>query len=242
MCISMPVHIPVYTCMCVCLHMRYGAYQMDAVVKNPPASAGDVGDPASVPGSGRSPGEGNGRPPVGREQISAGGVFRLSHPTFVNKDCVTAGACAPEVPAWPRATLCGSRPRALPERRRPPRCAPAGSVGSAREERTRRGCRPGWEGRRGRGSGGPSSPECAVPAPASGTACTGSALATPVCLPGKSCGRRQAAVRGVAASDRLSEHHARTRMPYVYLYLCTHGCVCTYSSINTSRQWLVVVR
>ena len=30
-----------------------------SVVKNPPASAGDLG---SVPGSGRSPGEGNGNP------------------------------------------------------------------------------------------------------------------------------------------------------------------------------------
>ena len=85
LCMCAHVHIPVYTCMCVCLHMWYGAYQMDAVVKNPPASAGDVGDRASVPGSGRSPGEGNGSPPVGREQISAGGVFRLSHPTFCTK-------------------------------------------------------------------------------------------------------------------------------------------------------------
>ena len=33
-----------------------------AVVKNPPASAGDAGDTSSIPGSGRSPGEGNGNP------------------------------------------------------------------------------------------------------------------------------------------------------------------------------------
>ena len=32
------------------------------MVKNPPADAGDPGDPASIPGSGRSPGEGNGNP------------------------------------------------------------------------------------------------------------------------------------------------------------------------------------
>ena len=31
-------------------------------VKNPPASAGDVRDTGSVPGLGRSPGEGNGNP------------------------------------------------------------------------------------------------------------------------------------------------------------------------------------
>ena len=33
-----------------------------SVVKNPPASAGDAGDLGSIPGSGRSPGEGNGNP------------------------------------------------------------------------------------------------------------------------------------------------------------------------------------
>jgi len=32
------------------------------VVKNPPANAGDVGDVGSIPGSGRSPGEGNDNP------------------------------------------------------------------------------------------------------------------------------------------------------------------------------------
>ena len=32
------------------------------MVKNPSANAGDAGDPGSIPGSGRSPGEGNGNP------------------------------------------------------------------------------------------------------------------------------------------------------------------------------------
>ena len=32
------------------------------MVKNPPANVGDTGDMGSVPGSGRSPGEGNGNP------------------------------------------------------------------------------------------------------------------------------------------------------------------------------------
>ena len=32
------------------------------MVKNPPAKAGDVKDVGLIPGSGRSPGEGNGRP------------------------------------------------------------------------------------------------------------------------------------------------------------------------------------
>ena len=39
-------------------HM-YILYTGDSVVKNPPANAGDVG---SIPGSERSPGEGNGNP------------------------------------------------------------------------------------------------------------------------------------------------------------------------------------
>ena len=35
---------------------------MALLVKNPPANAGDVRDAGSIPGSGRSPGEGNGNP------------------------------------------------------------------------------------------------------------------------------------------------------------------------------------
>ena len=38
------------------------ASQVALVVKNPPASAGDVRDVSLIPGSGRSPGEGNGNP------------------------------------------------------------------------------------------------------------------------------------------------------------------------------------
>ena len=34
----------------------------DTVVENPPANARDAGDVVSIPGSGRSPGEGNGNP------------------------------------------------------------------------------------------------------------------------------------------------------------------------------------
>ena len=35
---------------------------MALVVKNPPTNAGDPGDTGSIPGLGRSPGEGNGNP------------------------------------------------------------------------------------------------------------------------------------------------------------------------------------
>ena len=39
-----------------------GASQVALVVKNPPASAGDIRDLGSIPGLGRSPGEGRGNP------------------------------------------------------------------------------------------------------------------------------------------------------------------------------------
>ena len=39
-----------------------GGFPAGSVVKNPPASAGDAGDTASIPGLGRSPGAGNGNP------------------------------------------------------------------------------------------------------------------------------------------------------------------------------------
>ena len=42
--------------------MFYYALQCKTVVKNLPANAGDAGDVSSVPGLGRSPGEGNGNP------------------------------------------------------------------------------------------------------------------------------------------------------------------------------------
>ena len=38
------------------------ASQVTLVVKNPPASSGDIGDLGLIPGLGRSPGEGNGNP------------------------------------------------------------------------------------------------------------------------------------------------------------------------------------
>ena len=39
--------------------MYYWGFSGGSVVKNPPANAGDAG---AIPGSGRSPGEGNGNP------------------------------------------------------------------------------------------------------------------------------------------------------------------------------------
>ena len=40
----------------------YGGFPGGPLVKSPPASAGDAGDSGEIPGSGRSPGEGNGNP------------------------------------------------------------------------------------------------------------------------------------------------------------------------------------
>ena len=42
--------------------LEYWASQVVLVVKNPPASAGDVRDTSSIPGSGRSCGGGHGNP------------------------------------------------------------------------------------------------------------------------------------------------------------------------------------
>ena len=44
------------------LSPSYGAFPDGSVVKNPPANAGDARDTGSIPGLGRSPGEGNGNP------------------------------------------------------------------------------------------------------------------------------------------------------------------------------------
>ena len=43
-------------------YMDTGASQMSLVVKNLTANAGDTRDEGSIPGSGRSPGEGKGNP------------------------------------------------------------------------------------------------------------------------------------------------------------------------------------
>ena len=40
----------------------HGASQVALVVKSSPASAGDIRDRVSIPGLGKSPGEGNGNP------------------------------------------------------------------------------------------------------------------------------------------------------------------------------------
>ena len=41
---------------------REGGFPSDSGIKNPPANAGDAGDMGLTPGSGRSPGVGNGNP------------------------------------------------------------------------------------------------------------------------------------------------------------------------------------
>ena len=50
---------------CICIYMQMYksmSSQVMLVVKNPPVNAGDIRDVGSVPGLGRSPGEGNGNP------------------------------------------------------------------------------------------------------------------------------------------------------------------------------------
>jgi len=43
-------------------HLYTNGFPCGSVVKNPPANAGDAGVEGLIPGSGRSPGEGNGNP------------------------------------------------------------------------------------------------------------------------------------------------------------------------------------
>ena len=68
---------------------RYGVYvgfPSGSVVKNPPTNTGDIG---SIPGSGRSPGEGNGNPlqysclknPMDRGVWQASGGYKKSDMT-----------------------------------------------------------------------------------------------------------------------------------------------------------------
>ena len=42
--------------------IQFGTSHMELVVKNPPASAGDIRDVGLIPGSGKSPGGGNESP------------------------------------------------------------------------------------------------------------------------------------------------------------------------------------
>ena len=51
-----------FDCVIGLLYLDVQASQVALVVKNPPANAGDVRDVGSIPGSGRSPGEGYGSP------------------------------------------------------------------------------------------------------------------------------------------------------------------------------------
>ena len=46
------------------LNKEHVGFPGGAAVKNLPANAGDTGDAGWIPGSRRSPGEGNGNPPV----------------------------------------------------------------------------------------------------------------------------------------------------------------------------------
>ena len=56
----------------------HGASMVALAVKNLPANAGDIRDAGSIPGSGRSPGEGHGNPLPGKFPICVGnGKFLL---------------------------------------------------------------------------------------------------------------------------------------------------------------------
>ena len=56
-----------------------GKPQVEQVVKNPPANAGDMRDSGLIPGSGRSPGEGNGYPLQYSGLENSMGLQRVRH-------------------------------------------------------------------------------------------------------------------------------------------------------------------
>lgn len=79
---------------------------------------------------------------MGESSLGKVARSRPSRPCFVNSNVAARitrrWACAHEAPAWPTATLCGSRPRAPPERRRFP-LRPSESLGvQSGEERAPR--------------------------------------------------------------------------------------------------------
>ena len=53
---------PAEEVVCTQVHKALRASQVALVAKNPPASSGDIGGVGPTPGSGRSPGGGNGNP------------------------------------------------------------------------------------------------------------------------------------------------------------------------------------
>ena len=64
--------------------------QVALVVKNLPANAGDVRDAGSIPGSGRSPGEGNGNPaPVFQPVESHGQTSLVGYSPWGRKELDT---------------------------------------------------------------------------------------------------------------------------------------------------------
>ena len=53
------MYVCMCVCVCVCVCVCWASW-MVLVIKNPPASAGDIRDTGWIPGSGRSPGGGHG--------------------------------------------------------------------------------------------------------------------------------------------------------------------------------------
>ena len=68
------------------------ASQVALVVKNPPANAGDRRDAGSIPGLGRSPGEGNGNPLQDSclENLMDRGVWRATDHGVAESDTTEA--------------------------------------------------------------------------------------------------------------------------------------------------------
>ena len=96
----------------------YGIFQGlpgGAVVKNPAADQGDTGDEGSIPGSGRSPGVGNGKPlqysclgnPMNREVWAGQGPWGRRESNTPERFSIHMHAHAPSIDIKMVSTLCG---------------------------------------------------------------------------------------------------------------------------------------
>ena len=86
----------VFVYMHVYMHVCMGGVPGGSVVEKSPANAGDTGDTGSIPGSGRSPGEGNGNPlqcSCLGNPMDRGAWWATGHWVTQSQTCLSTHAC-----------------------------------------------------------------------------------------------------------------------------------------------------
>ena len=101
-CIPCPSLCPLYSSLCLlfsCESLSFSLEdreQLEAVVKRLPLDAGDTGDTGLIPGSGRSPGEGNGNPlqcSCLGNPMDRGAWWATGHWVTQSQTCLSTHAC-----------------------------------------------------------------------------------------------------------------------------------------------------